>query len=66
METGWFVVFIPADDALMGHRVNVSALYFAFVYLRGRKKNSKCYAVGLLYQRQTVWAVRQTAAQAKR
>lgn len=38
--------------SVMGHPVNISALYFAFVYLR---RSSKWYTVALLYQRQAGW-----------
>lgn len=35
METGWFAVFSPADDALGWDTVNAPALYFALVYSGG-------------------------------
>lgn len=35
METGWFAVFSPADDALGWDAVNAPALYFALVYSKG-------------------------------
>lgn len=38
--------------SVMGHPVNISALYFAFVYLRG---SSKWFTVATLYQRQAGW-----------
>lgn len=38
--------------SVMGHPVNISALYFAFVYSRG---SSKWYTVAALYQRQSSW-----------